>query len=165
MPQRSVERVRQTLASIDWYVDWLIKNTGADATFEVETPSEKGFPDGLRLRERADCVIHEGDGIHILDHKTRYSGTHRAMRDGEDIQLTAYALFYDKVKAVSYMDMKNRKAVTLSGEELDAARRRLRERLQTFREDAAKLPLPAWGGDESCRYCDYGGVCRRKAWS
>ena len=83
--------MQQTLTSIDWYVDWLIENTGADATFEVETPSEKGFPDGLRLRGRADCVIHEGDGIHILDHKTRYSGTHRAMRDGEDIQLTAYA--------------------------------------------------------------------------
>ena len=161
----SVERKQQILASIDWYIDWLIENTDAEAVFEVETPREKKFPDELHLRGRPDCVVHENDGIHILDYKTRYRGSRNAMLDGEDIQLTAYALFYDKVKAVSYLDMKGRREVALEGEELIEVRKRLLERLQTFEEDAAGSPLPAWGNDESCRYCDYGGVCRRKAWN
>ncbi len=161
----SVEGAQQTLVSIDWYVDWLIKNTSADATFEVETPREKELSDRLRLHGKPDCVIHESDGIHILDHKSRHRQPRSAMLNGEDIQLTAYALFYDKVKAVSYLDMKDLRAVTLAGEELDQARRRLRERLQTFGEDLVELPLPAWASDEGCQYCDYGGVCRRKSWS
>ena len=25
--------------------------------------------------------------------------------------------------------------------------------------------LPAWGDDDTCRYCDMDGLCRRQAWT
>ena len=160
----AVERMQKAHAATRWYVDWLINSSAPDARFEAEKSREKTFEDDLTLRGRADCVISEDDGVRILDYKSGGRRARKSMENGEDVQLTAYSLFYDDVKEISYMNMKERKQVTLVGDELEQARDRLRDRLQTFRRDAADKPFPAWANDAECRHCDYAGVCRHNAW-
>ena len=161
----AVERKQKTLEAAHWYVDWLIKNTAPDAQFEAETPRGGEIQNGLQLHGRADCVIHEKGGTHILDYKSNCkSSKKKDMISGEDIQLTAYALFSNPVKSVSYMNMKQCKPITLAGEALNEACEELQKRLVSFKKDAKDSPLPAWAKDEDCQYCDYFGLCRRRAW-
>lgn len=161
----AAEGMRQTLKSIRWYVEWLIKNIDDDnARIEAEEHAERKFADGLLLYGRPDCVIHKTDGKHILDYKSRSAPKKPEMRKGKDVQLTAYALLYDDVLAVSYMNMRDCTEVKLGGKELEEAREKLREQLREFRSDTARLPFPAWASNQGCRYCNYGGVCRKKHW-
>ncbi len=158
------ERMGKAQEAMCWYVDWLIERPMPDARFENETPREATLADGLTLHGRPDCTIHTDAGAHVLDYKSGIAPKKRDMDAGEDVQLTAYALFYDDAAAVSYMEMGKHRAVTLADAELDNARARLRERLVTFKQDANERPLPAWADDKDCKYCDYPGVCRREAW-
>ncbi len=158
------ERMQKALEAVCWYVDWLIQNLKPETRFETETPRTATLAGGVELHGRPDCVIHTDAGVHVLDHKSGYAPSKGAMTAGEDVQLTAYALFYDNAEAVSYMNMKKHRAVTLAGANLAAARARLNERLETFKRDAADSPLPAWADDADCKHCAYPGVCRRDAW-
>ncbi len=160
----STERMQKALEAVHWYVDWLINNSAPDAEFEAEIKQTAVLGGGLTLEGRPDCVIRENDEVRILDHKSGNTPSVSWMTTGEDIQLTAYALFYDKVKTVSYMNMKEHREVKLADEKLDDARERLLEHLRTFKRDTADRPLPAWANDADCRYCPYPGVCRRDAW-
>ena len=165
----AAERMNEALETAYWYVDVLIRKfetgaIGGDAHFEIETGKEKALGDGIELHGRADCVIHANDGVHIFDYKSGSAPSDKDMASGKDVQLTAYALFHENVKAVSYVSGKQQSMNTLEGEQLDEARARLVERLETFKRDADELPLPAWADDAGCRYCDYDGVCRRGAW-
>jgi ATP-dependent helicase/nuclease subunit B len=31
-------------------------------------------------------------------------------------------------------------------------------------EITAGTPLPAWGDEDTCRYCEMDGLCRKQAW-
>ncbi len=160
----AAERMQKAHVAVRWYVDWLIDNPAPDARFEAEKSREETFEDDLTLSGRADCVISENDGVRILDYKSGGGHTRKKMENGEDVQLTAYSLLHAGVKEINYMNMKEHREVTLEGDHLEQARSRLLERLRTFKRDAADKPFPAWADDAECGYCDYAGVCRRKAW-
>ena len=157
-------RMQRARDAMRWYVDWLITNTPADAQFETETKLGVVLDDGMEIHGRLDCMIQANGGVHILDYKSGFAPGPKSMKNGEDVQLTAYALFHDQVRAVSYLSMKSKNEIPLADDELEQAREHLRQRLETFKRDAADKPLPAWADDKDCKYCDYPGVCRRSAW-
>ena len=164
----AVERRDKALDAVRWYVVWLIEKLKAEnateVRFETETMQKITLAGEIELRGRPDCVLHTDAGVHILDYKSGSAPSKAAMTSGENIQLTAYALFYGDTRAVSYIKMKERKQETLEGETLDEVRESLRQRIKTFKRDTSDQPLPAWTSEDGCKYCAYPGVCRRDAW-
>ena len=156
-------RLAAAYQAMERYVDWLINKHDDTMTFETESRQQAAL-EGLVLHGRLDCILSGRDGVSIIDYKSGEAPSKKSMRDGKDVQLTAYALLLESANAVGYLKMKDCRSNTLADKELNEARIQLRRRLRIFKDDAKEKNFPAWAADNSCKHCDYSGVCRRSAW-
>ena len=54
----------------------------------------------------------------------------------------------------------------LSREQLDNLMPQMEQRLYTLLDMLNNgAPLPAWGDQETCSYCEFSGLCRRESWA
>jgi ATP-dependent helicase/nuclease subunit B len=151
------------------YIDWQIEresNWRVSAT-EVALETQR---DELNLNGRIDRIDHGAEGSGIVDYKTGATPDKEDVSSGEKVQLPFYALLSgDPVQQVEYLSLDSHRfgsRAVLEGETLHALVAENGSRLHTImRQLANGASLPAWGDDDTCRYCAMAGVCRREAWS
>ncbi len=152
---------------IDWQIeretDWRIKRTEAG----VEKRLEKS---GIKLTGRIDRIDCNAGGVSLIDYKT--GGTHRKadIETGEDVQLTSYALLTEEVQELVYLQFDVRKGVKaearITAETLEVLTPQLEQRLdETLQAIQQGEKLPAHGDKDTCKYCEFSGLCRRQSWS
>ena len=129
---------------------------------------------GLTLSGRLDRIdTHVDQDSHhcIIDYKTGASARQADVDCGEDVQLASYALLAGDTRSVMYLSLDEgngsvRTKASLEGEDLRSLTHDVRERLQTVVSMGREgQPLPAWGDEKTCSYCDFSGLCRKKVWS
>jgi len=162
-------------AVIDWMLRWEEQGwrytegeTKRDVLLGQHTPGQVKLKGTL---DRVDRRINPESGepeLAILDYKLKNA---RAIRRtdidaGEDVQLPVYTLLTQET--VSYAAY-----LTLDGDAPDQVRcdhpnelalkvgERLVVVMKALREGAV---LPAHGDDDTCRLCQFGGLCRRDHW-
>ncbi len=165
--------LRRWLALTCRYIDWLVEHQ-ADWRFVAgEQRSECSLEGGQRLTGRIDRIDSGKDGSLIIDYKTGTPPKQDEVDSGEAVQLPSYVLLEQSpTAAVAHVQLdriNNRPAVRtgsrLEGAELQDLASAVKIRLETvLAEITAGTPLPAWGDEATCRYCDMGGLCRREAW-
>jgi ATP-dependent helicase/nuclease subunit B len=157
----------QIPAYIDWQIaretDWRVGATEVNASCERRSPTSS-----YTLRGRLDRIDHGRDGIGIVDYKTGTTADASTVAAGEAVQLPCYALICsERVQRVEYLrlDGEVKSSVILDGEQLQALAEETGARLDALVEALYHgAPLPAWGDDDTCRYCDFDTLCRRQTW-
>jgi ATP-dependent helicase/nuclease subunit B len=156
------------------YVDWQIKQQQDWRVTETEKRCEATLND-IRLTlygrlDRIDTHIEQSSHRCIIDYKTGSTASQADVDCGEDVQLASYALLAGDTTSVMYLSLdegngKVRTRARLEGEELRSLSHDVRERLQTVVDMGREgRPLPAWGDEKTCSYCDFSGLCRKKVW-
>lgn len=160
-----LQRWRQVIPRyIDWQIErnlaWRVAATEIDLNTQYQT---------LKLKGRIDRIDRGAAGSAIVDYKTGVTPNQDEVSEGEAVQLPFYALLSDDpVQRVEYLRLEDHRfgsQAALEGEDLHALIGENGKRLQTVMQQIADgAPLPAWGDDDTCRYCAMAGVCRREVW-
>lgn len=156
------------------YIDWQTKQLQQWSVSETEKQCEITLKDiGLTLYGRLDRIdthIDQSDHHSIIDYKTGSTAKQLDVDSGEDVQLATYALLAGETTSVMYLSLDEsngsvKPGAGLEGEDLRLLAGDVRERLQTMiNMQREGKPMPAWGDDKTCSYCDFSGLCRRKVW-
>ncbi len=165
--------LRRWLALVEHYIDWLIGQQ-AEWRFEAgERTGERRLAGGQLLVGRIDRVDSGLHGAQVSDYKTGAAPKQAEVDSGEAVQLPSYALLEETVPAaVQYIQLgriNNRNTVRtgsrLGGSALADLSQAVLVRLETVLDEiAAGIPLPAWGDEDTCRYCEMDGLCRKQSW-
>jgi ATP-dependent helicase/nuclease subunit B len=156
------------------YIEWQTKQLQQWSVSETEKQCEVTLKDiGLTLYGRLDRIdthIDQTEHQSIIDYKTGTTAKQQDVDSGEDVQLATYALLADETTSVMYLSLDEsngsvKPRASLEGEDLRLLAGDIRERLQTMiNMQREGKPMPAWGDDKTCSYCDFSGLCRRKVW-
>ncbi len=159
---------RQWCAVMPAYLDWEIDRRSVWPQRETEISVELNLTDTLRVGGRIDRLDRNREGAALLDYKTGTPPSPQQVQDGEAVQLPSYALAVDDVTRLDCLKIDKAAVKPVScadSETLETLLPALRERLLAL--DSAlhqHAPLPAWGDEASCRWCEFDGVCRRAMW-
>jgi len=156
------------------YIDWQIKQQQDWTVSETEKQCEATLND-IKLTlygrlDRIDTHVEHNNHHCIIDYKTGSTARQADVDCGEDVQLASYALLAGETSSVMYLALDEangsvRTRASLEGEELRSLTHDIRDRLQTVVNMGREgRPLPAWGDEKTCSYCDFTGLCRKKAW-
>lgn len=157
-------------ALIPAYVDWQLDREKYWRVKQTETKVQKQLGrSNILLEGRIDRLDENADGFSLIDYKT--GGIHRKenVEKGEDVQLASYALLVENVHEILYLHIDRSKGVKpeakITSETLEALipdlEKRLDDILQSIQDGQ---PLPAWGDEKTCKYCEFSGLCRRDSW-
>ena len=158
---------------ISWQIhhqqDWSIYLSEENMDVELELDDNNR----LLIYGRLDRIdrSRKDDSHAIIDYKSGKTAVQDDVDNGENVQLATYALLDTDADEVSYLsvDSSKQKVETkssLSGDELQANREQSRQRLRSlFTQIREQKPMPAWGDDNVCRYCNFSGLCRKAEWS
>ncbi len=166
--------LQQWLTIVPQYIDWQIERAHTWKVTAVEQSAKLETFDPLfdikgRL-DRVDSAIgHSTAGETILDYKTGAPPKLVDIEQGEAVQLPFYALLSEPAPhRVEYLVLGKDKVKIdglLEGDELASLAEQNRVRLkQLMTEISQGKPLPAWGDEATCGYCDMQGLCRKQAW-
>ncbi len=160
-----LQRWRQLLPH---YIDWQIERNQLWRVREVEHSRKRALSERLTLKGRLDRIDYNNDGLAIIDYKTGAVRHQEDVDNGEDVQLSSYALLLDAVARVEYLQLDAARVhvkAQLEGADLTQHAQAVGDRLlritDALREGAA---LPAWGDAATCTHCNLEGVCRRESW-
>ncbi|MFV9614916.1 MAG: PD-(D/E)XK nuclease family protein [Gammaproteobacteria bacterium] len=154
------------------YINWQIKQQLNWSTFLSEKNLEVTLDKTLQIVGRLDRIdkSKENNTHAIIDYKTGKTARQDDIDIGENVQLSIYALLDTEASEVSYLsvDSSYQKVETkssLTGEDLEINREQNKQRLiELFRQMKNRQPMPAWGDDMVCRYCNFSGLCRKAEW-
>jgi len=154
------------------YINWQLQHQQDWRFYQSEQQLECELDASLKIYGRLDRIdINKADNSHaIIDYKTGRTARQQDVDNGENVQLSTYALLDDDASEVSYLsvDSSYQKVETksfLAGENLQENRERNKQRLtELFKQIKENAELPAWGDDAVCNYCDFSGLCRKGEW-
>ena len=171
-------------AYIDWQLQrqkhWQVKST----ELTVSTPR---INSNITLRgrlDRIDAGVDDETGAKIagiIDYKTGAVPHEDDVLNGESVQLPFYALLAENageatITQVEYLALDDRKETSKSRSAVKAVGTLETETLETLKDDIAErldllvnqiqtgAPMPAWGDEKTCGYCQMSGLCRRDVW-
>ena len=149
------------------YVHWLIANDYNTSRFLIEQTETRKLTH-LELKGRADCVIKMLETMHLIDYKTGNIPTQKNIANGEDVQIGTYTLLFPKLSKATYLQVQANKAIKpkwMESSEIEELREKHQARLVEFKADYDKqASLRPWADKNTCRFCDYAGICRRPSW-
>ncbi len=168
-------------AYIEWQLErqqrWQVKSTELNVTHAHEQITLRG-----RL-DRIDAGTDSDSGAPIagiIDYKTGIIPKNADVLSGESVQLPFYALLAEHIgnetiTQVEYLalDTATKKGAapvvrtmgTLETETLATLVQNTATRLELLvNQITAETPMPAWGDEVTCEYCQMSGICRRETW-
>lgn len=154
------------------YVAWQARRE-AEWRFEAAEVERRNrmSPVELELHGRIDRLDANTQGFCILDYKTGALPKPDDILSGESVQLPFYALLMQgsgAVNEVQLLGLGDRivDKVRLNGDDLAQLTDRTKERLVALVQNMRDgQPLPAWGDESVCNYCEMQSLCRREMWS
>jgi len=162
--------LQQWLTIVPNYIDWQIKRAHTWQVTAVEQSAKlETFDPLFDIKGRLDRIDSSPQGRSVLDYKTGKPPGLAEIEAGEAVQLPFYALLSDPAPhRVEYLALGKDKVKTdglLEGDELVSLAEQNRVRLKQLLLDISQgKPLPAWGDEATCGYCDMQGLCRKQAW-
>ncbi|HEX5636183.1 MAG TPA: PD-(D/E)XK nuclease family protein, partial [Gammaproteobacteria bacterium] len=160
--------LQQWSATADTFIDWLIIRQQAWRFDQAEISARHEIDDTTQLHGRLDLIEKNNTGLAIIDYKSGHSPSQQTVNDGENVQLTSYALLMDNVKQVAFLKLDKKKTVfsaQVSDEELENLTAMNLLRLRTLTQEIQNgQGMTAWGDALTCRFCDMAGVCRKQIW-
>jgi ATP-dependent helicase/nuclease subunit B len=161
--------LRRWLALVPPYIDWLIGHQARWRFQAGERDCERKLAGGQKLVGRIDRIDNDSNATLIIDYKTGLAPKQPEVDAGEAVQLPSYALLQPSTPgAVQYVLLDNKKVRTgsaLEGAPLDGLSAAVLARLESMLgEIATGTPLPAWGDEDTCKFCEMDGLCRKQAW-
>ena len=161
--------LHQWLACLPEYIDWLIGRQPDWQLRAVEVQGERNISAHLRLKGRVDRIDQRDGRLAVVDYKTGRPPSRDDVLQGEAVQLSSYALLLDDpVEQLDYVEL-GRDGVTpvtcAGGDELPPLLQQIEQRLARLDAELQNAaPLPAWGDDKVCGYCEFSALCRRDSW-
>ena len=177
--------LKRWLPLIPKYIDWQMEQEkiAAPAATEV-TIQSASLDQHVNIRGIIDRVDESQDELRIIDYKTGQIPSTDDVLSGEAVQLPFYLMLLlqqpkhqlaDRIShatvafTAQYVDLGNGSKVAtklvLDHDDLrplaQQHHQRLIETMQQIRQGDA---LPAWGDDQSCKYCPMDGLCRKQCW-
>ena len=176
-------------AYINWQMqhqsDWNIYQTEKNMETTISRADEDADKRTGKHAEKNELVIYgrldridihtgndKNDQSHaIIDYKTGRTAKQEDVDNGENVQLSMYSLLDKDASNVSYLsvDSSYQKVETrsfLADEELEGNREKNKHRLlEIFNQMDSAAPMPAWGDDTVCVYCNFSGLCRKAEWT
>ena len=154
------------------YINWQIQHQHDWSIYLSEKNMDVVLDESLTLYGRLDRIDRnkENNSHAIIDYKTGKTARQEDVENGENVQLSTYALLDNEATDVSYLsvDSSYQKVETrssISGESLDSNRDENKQRItDIFSQLKASSPAHAWGDDAVCRYCNFSGLCRKQEW-
>jgi ATP-dependent helicase/nuclease subunit B len=125
----------------------------------------------LSVAGRIDRLDRGTDGYGIIDYKTGAVATRELIQQGEAIQLPFYSLLLEddapaQATFLLIQDSKVAEKSGLDGDALASLRAAILKRLMLLTQQLnEETPLPAWGDEETCRFCEMESLCRREMWT
>jgi ATP-dependent helicase/nuclease subunit B len=165
--------LRRWLVLVGPYIDWLIEQQAEWRFIAGERRAERRLAGGQLFVGRIDRIDQGSAGNLISDYKTGSVPGQIEVDSGEAVQLPSYVLLEEHAPAAAqYVQIgriNNRNTVRtgsrLDGTALAALSQAVLVRLETMLDEiTAGTPLPAWGDEDTCRYCEMDGLCRKQAW-
>ena len=161
---------------IDWQIEhqysWQVKKTEANVEAKLA-----GIDITLKGRlDRVDVSTDKPESdadMSIIDYKTGSVAGEEDVLQGESIQLPFYALLAEQAlqqsaSRVEYVSLDNNKVQTktlLEKATLNELRQQVGGRLAELISDIQSgSEMTAWGDDNTCKWCQMSGVCRRETW-
>ena len=153
--------------SLPAYLEWQMGNekegwryAEAESAFNLQL-------DGITLRGRIDRIDRKGNETRVFDYKTQNDQLlrNKLKEPGEDVQLACYAHALQANEA-AFVSVENGKVKSIPPPHAVPELARLNiERLENVMSRIRKgAALPANGIEQTCRYCEVRGVCRKGEW-
>ena len=159
---------RRWQALIPLYINWQQTHQQQWHFAAGERDAEYPITATHRLHGRLDRIDQGPAGEDVLDYKTGAAPKQAVVESGEAVQLPSYALLLEQPPVrVEYLLLgdKVETGAALEGQALTELTQAVQQRLKTLLEQLESgTPLPAWGDDKTCQYCDMEGLCRKQAW-
>lgn len=159
---------KRWLSMIPSYIDWEIQRQSNWHFMHAEKPADITL-NAIKLYGRIDRVDQFNQSFALIDYKTGAVSNPEEVLQGEDIQLSSYALMLEGTQRIEYVGLgkhggiDNRMAI--EGEALSKLHQALHTRtLLVMQMLTDGHDLPAWADEESCARCAYAGLCRRHTW-
>ncbi len=155
------------------YIDWQIKRHVDWRVAQCEIDAETRLDEQVSLHGRLDRIdrhIDTGE-VSIIDYKTGNAPRQDEVDCGENVQLASYSLLQAGTREVLYLSLDAKgdsvkTASSLSEDSLQQISEKVGARLKDMIEKLKHHhPMPAWGDEAVCQYCDFRGVCRKPHWS
>ena len=150
------------------YLDWEIGRHRDWPWRESEVSVKKVLSDTLKIGGRIDRLDRGSAGVALVDYKTGTTPAAQQVRDGEAVQLPSYALAVENVTQLDYLKIDKdsiRPSTCADRETLDQLLPALQQRLLALDSSLQQqADLPARGDDDTCKWCEFDGVCRRDMW-
>jgi len=151
------------------YINWQLQHQQDWRFYQSEQQLECELDASLKIYGRLDRIdINKADNSHaIIDYKTGRTARQQDVDNGENVQLSTYALLDENASEVSYLsvDSSYQKVETksfLARENLHENRELNKQRLtELFKQKKENAELPAWGDEKVCSYCNFSGLCRK----
>ncbi len=151
------------------YIEWQHQHQQDWRIYQSEQKLECELETSLTIYGRLDRIDkNKANNTHaIIDYKTGRTARQQDVDNGENVQLSTYALLDNNASEVSYLsvDSSYQKVETksfLAGDNLQKNRELNKQRLsELFSQIKENAELPAWGDDAVCSYCNFSGLCRK----
>lgn len=153
------------------YIDWAIDRGKAWRALRGEVSLEVKLNDDIILYGHIDRIDSDTKNYAVIDYKTGSTKpSKKKVLNGETVQLPFYALLDKKIIQAEYLTLGMQGEVKsnafTSDDELEQLKQAHHSRIESLiRELQNQAPLPANGDDNTCRVCDYEGLCRKSHWA
>jgi ATP-dependent helicase/nuclease subunit B len=162
--------LQKWLATIPYYVSWAEEKHQDWQAIQGEIWCEKSISNEYLLQGQIDRIDQDGRQLGVIDYKTGSTiASGKSVENGEAVQLPFYALLKSQISQVEYLPLGDRdkvkSKVIIKGENLEQLKQQHSDRLSLlYHEIKDQSLLPANGDKDSCKYCDYEGMCRKSHW-
>ena len=160
--------------AIPAYIDWqMARETQWRVSAVEQAIKQEHFVTDTALYGKLDRIETGPEGQAIIDYKTGAVPRKEDVESGEAVQLPFYALLHEQqasgaIGEVLFLALEKDKVSAknhLSGEALNDLKTGVGERLAALLQQLNNgEPLPAWGDEKTCNYCDMEGLCRKQLW-
>ncbi len=156
--------------NIPAYISWAIDRSQHWHALRGEAPLEVRLSTNIILQGNLDRIDSDNQHHAVIDYKTGSTKpSQKKVENGETVQLPFYALLDEKIIQAEYLALGSQGEVKshsiVSDQKLATLKEEHISRLeQLFTQIRNQTPLPANGDDNTCRVCDYEGLCRKSHW-
>ena len=163
--------LQRWLSNVPAYIDWAIERAKDWHAIRGEALLQTNLNNDFSLYGQIDRIDSDTQHFAVVDYKTGSSKPSKTkVVNGELVQLPFYALLDENITQAEYLNLGAQglatASATLNEEELSALKAAHRTRLEHILNDLLNgSQLKAQGNEDSCKVCDYHGLCRKEHWN
>ena len=161
--------LRHWLRLIPKFIKWEIQRQKEFTPTKHEISLSNNIKENISLHGRVDRIDSSSYGNAIIDYKTGQTPSRKSIIAGEHVQLSSYALLDENCCQIEYVTIgKNNDVKTearIKGDELQELVDANLNRINIFSKNLnSGIHFTAHADDDTCRWCEVRGLCRRDYW-